>query len=133
MTTSTSNTHLAERRVRKLLQEQRTLVASLLALRQQLQGSLFTRWARCGKKGCGCADGRPHGPYYVLSTRRGGTGGFAYLERKDVPRTRSLVSDYRRFRTRLRRLRRLNDELLRLMNRYQGAATRESARQMGLP
>jgi hypothetical protein len=122
----------AERRVRVLLAEQRALVASLLALRQQLQGSLFTRWGRCGKAGCACRSGTPHGPYYVLSTRSGGQGAFTYLERAQATRARRLVARYRQFRTGLRRLRVLNQELLRRMGRYQQAAARYAERYVGL-
>jgi hypothetical protein len=122
----------AERRVRELLAEQRALVSSLLALRQQLQGSLFTRWGRCGKEGCACRTGRGHGPYYVLSTRSGGQGGFAYLERGQAAQARRLVGGYREFRKGLRRLRVLNRELMRRMGRYQQAATRQAQRRVGL-
>jgi hypothetical protein len=121
-----------ERRVRALLAEQRALVSSLLALRQQLQGSLFTRWGRCGKKGCACRSGRGHGPYYVLSTRRDGHSGFTYLERGQAAQARRLVGGYRQFRKGLRRLRVLNLELIRGMGRYQEAATRQSQRRVGL-
>src|SRR5262245_56704111 len=122
----------AERRVRELLGEQRELVSSLLVLRQQLQGSLFRRWGRCGKAGCACASGKGHGPYYVFSSRSGGTGGFTYLERDQVATTRRLVVGYKQFRKGLRRLRVLNQELLRRMDRYQQAASRQSQRRVGL-
>jgi hypothetical protein len=122
----------AERRVRKLLREQRALVSSLLALRQQLKGSLLTRWGRCGKAGCACTSGLGHGPYYVLSTRSGGQGGFTYLERKQATQARRLVGGYRQFRKGLRRLRVLNQELLRRMGRYQQAAARHAERRVGL-
>ncbi len=62
------------------LLEQRLLVEKLLRLREQLQGSLFARYGVCGKENCICRQGRKHGPYYVLSTRSGGKGGFAYLK-----------------------------------------------------
>jgi len=132
MATAAATIGSTEQRVKDLLREQRELVGSLLTLRRQLRGSLFRRWARCGKTGCACQKGRPHGPYYVLSTRSGGTGGFAYVEKKDLSVTRERVTGYRRFRTGLRRLRRLNAELLRLMGRYQRAAAREVAPRAGL-
>jgi len=132
MATAAATIGSTEQRVKDLLREQRELVGSLLTLRSQMQGSLFRRWARCGKTGCACQKGRPHGPYYVLSTRSGGTGGFAYVEKKDLARTRERVTGYRRFRAGLRRLRRLNAELLRLMGRYQRAAARETAPRAGL-
>src|SRR4051812_38323601 len=93
-----------QRRVRALLVEQRSLVASLLDLREQFQGSLFTRFGLCGKAGCACARGQTHGPYYVLSTRRGGQGGFTYLDRRQAGEARRMVTGYRRFRRGLTRL-----------------------------
>src|SRR5687767_5535568 len=110
-----------QRRVRALLTEQRTLVASLLALRQQLRGSLVTRFGTCGKAGCACRDGEGHGPYYVLSTRSAGRGGFTYLDRAQATEARRLVAGYRRFRGGMRRLRTLNQELLDALKRYQRA------------
>jgi hypothetical protein len=125
-------THATERRVRELLLEQRRLVAALLGLREQLRGSLFTRWGRCGKAGCACRSGRPHGPYYVLSTRSAGKGAFTYLAHEQVTRARRLVAGFRRFRAGVRRLRSLNRELLRLLGRYQKAAAQTAPRRLGL-
>ena len=124
---------VAERRARALVAEQRLLVRSLLRLREQLQGSVFARWGRCGKSGCACADERGHGPYYVLSTRSGGPGGFAYLSADQAPEVKTLVAANRRFRDGLRRLHALNQELLLLLGRYQQKVTRRTRRRMGLP
>ena len=120
------------RRVRERLAEQRGLVTSLLKLRAQLQGSLFVRYGQCGKPNCVCRQGRGHGPYYVLSTRSGGRGGFAYLEGERVPQARELVKCHRAFRRDFRRLKRLNLELVALLKRYQQTASREAGRQLGL-
>src|SRR5260370_15882883 len=73
------NADQIRRRVREKLREQRALVEELLREREQLRGSLFERWAVCGKEGCACREGRRHGPYYVLSTRSGGRGRLASL------------------------------------------------------
>ncbi len=59
------------RHIRAQLGDQQVLVRSLLALREQLQGSLFERYGVCGKPNCACRLGRRHGPYYVLSSRSG--------------------------------------------------------------
>jgi hypothetical protein len=119
-------------RVRERLAEQRGLVAGLLRLRAQLKGSLIVRYARCGKPGCACRAGRGHGPYYVLSTRSGGQGGFAYLEAGRAGRARLLVAQHREFGRRLRRLRRVNGELVALLRRYQEQGRREGGRRLGL-
>ena len=91
-------------RVRTRLQEQRALVEELLRRREQLPGSLFVRYGVCGKEGCACRTGQKHGPYYVLSTRSGGQGGFSYLDEQQMAEARALVKAYREYRTGMRRL-----------------------------
>ena len=118
--------------MRARLAEQRALVGALLRLREQLQGSLFTRYAQCGKEGCACREGRLHGPYYVLSTRSGGAGGFAYLGGSQARRARDLVARHREFKQGLRRLRRVNLQIVELLRRYQGAMTRRGGQRLGL-
>jgi hypothetical protein len=120
------------RRVRKRLHEQRTLVERLLTRREQLAGSLFMRWGVCGKKGCVCRSGQKHGPYYVLSRRSGGHGGFTYLDRAQMGRARALVKAHREYRADLRRLRKVNERLVVLLRRYQEATTRRGDRRVGV-
>jgi len=122
-----------KRRIEARLNEQRRLVESLLELREQLPGSLFSRYGRCGKPACACAAGGPlHGPYWVLSRRSGGRGSFAYVERGFVGRTRQMVGRYRRFRAGLKRLRDLNEELVDLLRRYQEQRARVAGREVAL-
>jgi hypothetical protein len=127
-----SNLDLQRRRVRGLLGRQRDLVAELLDLREQLRGSVFTRFGTCGKTGCACGGGQAHGPYYVFSTRQAGAGAFAYLDRARAAEARRLVTGYRRFRGGMKRLRTLNGQLLEALRRYQEVVTRRGGRRMGL-
>jgi hypothetical protein len=120
-------------RVRARLREQRELVEQLLQRREQLAGSLFVRFGVCGKEGCACRSGRRHGPYYVLSTRSGGRGGFAYLDASQLAEVRALVRTSREYRAGLRRLRRLGEQLVSLLRRYQDSTTRRGTRRVGLP
>jgi len=120
-------------RVEARLQAQRELVRSLLHLREQLRGSLFTRYGECGKEACACRHGEKHGPYYVLSTRVGGKGGYAYLEARQAREARDLVARYREFRRGLRKLKRLNEELVDLLRRYQETSAKRASRRLGLP
>jgi hypothetical protein len=120
------------RRVRTRLQEQRTLVERLLRRRELLAGSLFLRWGVCGKKGCVCQSGQKHGPYYVLSRRSGGRGGFTYLDRTQTGRARSLVKAHREYRADLKRLRKVNDQLVDLLRRYQEATAQRGDRRVGV-
>ncbi len=119
-------------RIRTRLQEQRTLVEDLLRRREQLAGSLFVRYGVCGKEGCVCRTGRKHGPYYVLSTRSGGRGGFAYLEASQMGEARDLVKAYREYRAGMRRLRAVGERLVSLLRRYQEASMRQGTRRVGL-
>ena len=120
------------RRVRARLQEQRKVVRSLLQARAQLPGSVFTRYGRCGKPGCTCRRGPGHGPYYVLSSRSRGKGGFAYLDASRAREARGLVARARSFRTGLRRLQKINLELLDLLRRYQIAMASRGGQRLGV-
>jgi hypothetical protein len=120
------------RRVRARLGEQRRVVRALLAARAQLPGSLFTRYGRCGKPGCACRRGPGHGPYYVLSRRSRGAGAFAYLDAGRAREARSLVARARAFRAGLRRLQRVNLELLGLLRRYQDAMARRGGARLDM-
>jgi len=123
--------------IRKSIQarlvEQRLLVGSLLRLREQLGGSLFARYGECGKAGCACRQGQKHGPYYVLSTRSGGKGGFTYLNEAQAEEARELVKRHREYKTGLRRLQKLNAGLVLLLKRYQSVAARRAGRRLGVP
>lgn len=120
-------------RVQQRLREQRLLVRELLRQRAQLGGSLFARYGVCGKENCVCRSGQRHGPYYVLSTRTGGKGAFSYLEGARAEEARALVRRHREFKAGLRRLRRVNTELMALLRRYQQAMARRGGRRLGLP
>ena len=119
-------------RVRTRLREQRALVEELLRRREQLAGSLFVRFGVCGKEGCVCRTGRRHGPYYVLSTRSAGRGGFAYLDASQAGEARELVRAYREDRAGMRRLRTVGEQLVSLLRRYQEATARQGSRRVGL-
>jgi hypothetical protein len=108
------------------------MTLSLLRLREQLGGSLFARYAECGKESCSCRQGQKHGPYWVLSTRVAGRGGFAYLDAEAAAAARDLVKRYRDFKTGLRRLRRLNADIVTLLRRYQDAMSKQGGRRLGV-
>lgn len=44
-----------------------------------LAGSLAGQSRRCGKPGCRCADGEPHGPYAYFTPRPAGRGKARYV------------------------------------------------------
>jgi hypothetical protein len=120
-------------RIAERLAAQRALVRELLREQELLQGSLFARYGECGKESCVCRRGRKHGPYYVVSVHRGGgSKAFNYLPAGRVSEAKALVERYRRFRSGLRRLRRIGAELVSLLRRYQDSAARRGSRRLKL-
>lgn len=121
-----------EKGIRDRLTEHESLVLALLSEREQIKGSLFSRFAVCGKLNCACAQGEKHGPYYVLSNRSGGAGAFVYLKEDQVTRVRELVNRHRRFKKGLKRLKGLSSKLHEMFERYESSATQVGSRQVGV-
>ena len=121
-----------ERGIRVSLTEHESLVDALLQEREQIRGSLFARFAVCGKANCACAQGDKHGPYYVLSNRSQGEGVFIYLKDEQVSRVKELVDRHRRFKKGLKRLKGLSLKLHSLFEQYETTAARAGSRQADL-
>lgn len=121
-----------EQGIRVSLDEHESLVDALLQEREQIRGSLFSRFAVCGKATCACAQGEKHGPYYVLSNRSGGEGTFIYLKEDQVSRVRELVNRHRRFKKGLKRLKGLSSRLHALFEQYETTAARAGSKQADL-
>ena len=76
------NTHkndLSGLSVRQLRARRRALAARLGDVEQVLAGSLTEQSRRCGRPGCRCADGEPHGPYAYFTPRPAGRGRARYV------------------------------------------------------
>ena len=65
--------------VRQLLARRRALAGRVGDVEQMLAGALVQQARRCGKAGCRCADGEPHGPYAYFTPRPGGRGRARYV------------------------------------------------------
>lgn len=65
---------LAALTVRQLKARRRRLTQQLGDPETTLRGTLITQGRRCGKPGCRCAQGEPHGPYVYLSVGRSTVG-----------------------------------------------------------
>jgi len=70
---------LAAMSTRQLLARRRALAARLGGVELVLAGSLVEQTRRCGKPGCRCADGEPHGPYAYFAPRPRGRGRLRYV------------------------------------------------------
>ena len=64
---------------RTLLDRRRRLVARLGEAEVLLTGSLVEQTRRCGKAGCRCAEGEPHGPYVYFVPKTAGRGRLRYV------------------------------------------------------
>lgn len=62
-----------------LLARRRRLAARLGDVEQVLAGSLVEQTRRCGKPGCRCAEGEPHGPYVYFVPKTAGRGRLRYV------------------------------------------------------
>ena len=121
-----------EQGIRDRLIEHESLVDALLQEKEQIRGSLFSRFAVCGKAACACMQGEKHGPYYILSSRSGGDGSFIYLKEGQVGRVRELVNRHRRFKKGLKRLKGLSSKLHSMFERYETSASQAGSRQAGV-
>src|SRR5215207_9810144 len=64
---------------RALLARRRRLASRLGDVEQVLAGSLVEQTRRCGKAGCRCAGGDPHGPYVYFAPKTAGRGRLRYV------------------------------------------------------
>ena len=71
----TTETGLAGMPTRRLLSRRRALAARLGGAEQVLSGSLTEQTRRCGKPGCRCAGGEPHGPYAFFAPKTAARAG----------------------------------------------------------
>ncbi len=74
-----NETSLAAMTTRRLLSRRRTLAARLAGAEQVLTGTLTEQTRRCGKAGCRCAGGEPHGPYAFYAPKTAARGGLRYV------------------------------------------------------
>ena len=76
------NTHkddLSQLSARQLRARQRALAVRLGDVQEVLAGTLTEQSRRCGRPGCRCADGEPHGPYAYFTPRPAGRGRARYV------------------------------------------------------
>ncbi len=63
----------------QLRARRRALAERLGDVEHVLAGSLAGQSRRCGRPGCRCADGEPHGPYAYFTPRPAGRGRARYV------------------------------------------------------
>lgn len=120
-------------RQRQLLRElgsrYQEILQKILPARELLKGSVYQLQTRCGKPSCHCAtsDGRPH-TTTVLSWSEQGKTRLRTVPPEDRVRLRALTENYRRFRRARAQLVGLHHDILRRVDRLEGAVRRAPPR-----
>lgn len=90
----------------------RRLAARLGDVEAVLVGSLVEQTRRCGKPGCRCAGGDPHGPYAYFAAKTAGRGRSRYVPSNLVAVVRAGLVRGEQVETVLREVSAINAELL---------------------
>jgi len=97
---------------RSLLARRQALAGRLGEVEQVLAGSLVEQTRRCGKPGCRCAEGEPHGPYAYFAPRTGGRGRTRYVPSGLITAVRARLARGEQVETALAEISAINAELL---------------------
>jgi len=97
---------------RRLLARRRALAERLGSVEEVLAGTLAEQTRRCGKAGCRCADGEPHGPYAYFTARPRGRGRAKYVPAGVVGVVRRYLQRGEQVETVLAEISAINAELL---------------------
>jgi hypothetical protein len=97
---------------RALLARRRRLAARLGDVEQVLAGSLVEQTRRCGKPGCRCAEGEPHGPYAYFAPKVAGRGRSKYVPSSLVAVVRARLARGEQVEAVLAEISAINAELL---------------------
>jgi len=97
---------------RALLIRRRRLAARLGDVEQVLSGSLTEQTRRCGKPGCRCADGEPHGPYTYFAVKTAGRARLRYVPANLVATVRARLARGEQAEAALAQISAINAELL---------------------
>lgn len=97
---------------RALLARRRRLAARLGDVEQVLTGSLVEQARRCGKSGCRCAEGEPHGPYAYYAPKTAGRGRMKYVPSSLISAVRARLARGEQVEAVLAQISAINAELL---------------------
>lgn len=109
---SSHKNNLGSSSTRALLARRRRLAARLGDVEQVLAGSLVEQTRRCGKPGCRCAAGDPHGPYAYFAPKPGGRGRAKYVPAGLVAAVRARLTRGEQVKAALAEISAINAELL---------------------
>jgi hypothetical protein len=103
---------LSAKSARQLLARRRALAERLGSVEEVLAGTLTEQARRCGKAGCRCAGGEPHGPYAYFTARPQGRGRARYVPAEVAEVVRRYLQRGEQVETVLAEISAINAELL---------------------
>jgi len=95
-----------------LFSRRRRWAARLGDVEQVLAGSLVEQTRRCGKPGCRCVEGDPHGPYAYFAPKTAGRGRMKYVPSSLITAVRARVTRGEQVEAVLAEISAINAELL---------------------
>ena len=99
----------------KLMQDRQALASGLPPFEEMVRGSLVTRYRRCGKRNCHCAETQGHGPaHYLAVTLKGGKTEQILLSEEMLPVAKRYLENYKRWWDALEKVSDVNRRLLRM-------------------
>jgi len=102
-------------RAKKLFERREILASGLPAFAEIVRGSLVTRYRRCGKPSCHCAQGEGHGPaHYLVVTLQPGKTEQILLSEEMLPVAQQFLDNYKRWWAAAEKVSAVNRRLLRL-------------------
>ena len=102
-------------RVKRLIEKRESAAAGLPPFDEMVRGSIVTRYRRCGKPTCHCAETEGHGPAHYLTVTLGkGRTEQILLNEEMLPVARQFVENYGRWWTALEKVSEANRGLLRM-------------------
>ena len=105
-------TNLSAIAARQLLARRRAQAERLGSVEEVLAGTLTEQTRRCGKAGCRCAGGEPHGPYAYFTAPRQGRGRARYVPAEVAEVVRRYLQRGEQVETVLAEISAINAELL---------------------
>jgi hypothetical protein len=109
---SHKNGDAAQQTTPQLKAKRQRLARRVLDLSLMLSGSLVTQTRRCGKAGCRCATGDPHGPYTYLSSGGEAAARLRYVPKEQIEAVTRRLSATASLQALLAEISAINTELL---------------------
>jgi hypothetical protein len=84
-------------KMQRLLSKRAQLCDQLASCAEMVQGTLVTKYLKCGKPRCRCEKGSPHGPKYYVSDKTGGLTRMLYVPVDTITDVQKRIALHHRF------------------------------------